>query len=660
MQASSGAAPSTSSPTTVALVLTSGIYPGPFDNELFSTGTIAAASDGSVWLLTIDGLWTYSSANGFVEVISLSPTTMGPAPNLAPVNADLVYYITGSPSVITCYQSQNTSTMPALPGGDTPNAISAAADGTLWAQGASNTLYAYDAANGTWTQVASPPGTVLVLSVGSASYALALVNNGGPQLYSYAAGTWTNVTTAANVAAVWIGACLDGSYWFAEKGGAPVLVLPNGTVKAFAAPPGTTAAGSYAAGSRYGCYFVGYIVGPPLTFGILLAGYGVTEQPPEAWPAMTTDQKAAYDAIGVAVGITDPAGIRAAYANLDAALSDYFTIVKTMAAPSGVSAADWTIVQTQIENELEYAQTVQNLFQNIKILNVEVSTIQLDEYTAVVAMVGLPDNPNDQPQTIVSIILGAVVQKLFAAATAAAPSEVQNVLSVATSIYNFAADQIAKQHAVPDRNTALQIACAQLAGTLSDMQLAAVSAAAKFEAAILTDWGMLRACGISIQENVWYWPPNFDVHVLDAAAQANATDFYQALMPVKWQIMQIATVWDSSVGGTITLPNVPAYSLMYEYFENPEQSFIEGWWQVCADQSASPSIGTNGPFPNQNLIEALNAISSNTLYDFFYGLNGWNLPVAQMNGWGPPIPQALAMPWNDSTSPVGNLRTLSS
>ncbi len=645
--------PSTTNPVTVALVLTSGIYPGPIDEQLLSTSAMAAASDGSLWITSSNGLFQYSTSTGAFEPMSnVEPYFSQFGPYLAAVNAALAYWLTtgtNSQCTVSCYTPSGVTTLPPLPGTDTPTAISAGADGTLWVIGAAGAMYSYNAASSAWTAMSSPPGQLLSLSVGGASTILALT--AGAEIYAYANGAWTLQTTTNVIDASWLGACLDGSYWLGTENG-PTLVLPGGAEMTFQIPAGTQVYGMYAAGSRYGCYCVGYIPGPPVTFGILTAGYGVTEQPAQSWPAMTPDQQTAYAAINTEIGTTDPAGVRASYANLDAPLSDYFTIVTTMAQPAGVTAADWAIVQSQIREELEFAQSVQNLFQNIKILNVEISTIQIDEYNEVVGMVGLPDNPNDQPDSIVSIVLGDTVETLFAAAVLGAPVEVQQLILVGMSVYNYAADAEAQKHALPNRNTALQIACAQLAGTLADMQIQAVSAAAAFETAILSDWGMLSACGASIRTNVWYWPPNFDVHVLDNAATANAINFYQTLMPVKWQIMQIQTVWATGVGGTVTLPNVPAYALMYSFLEASDQSWVEGWWTVVADQGASADPYTGGPFPNQALIEAINAVSSGALFDMFTGTNGWQLPVVQMNDYTPAPANATPVPWLDSSSPV--------
>jgi hypothetical protein len=642
--------------TTVGVVLTSGIYPGPFDQDLYATNGIAAASDGSLWITSDDGLMLFSASQGGFVDASSSPPFVGSSfgPSIAPVRAALAYYMTGAGGIVS-YDAGSSTTIAALPNGAAPSAITASPDGTLWALASGTDIYAYDASANAWSAVAAPPVAPVCLSVQSADAALALVQqNGTSSLYAYANGTWTAATTFCPPDASWLGACYDGSYWVADATG-PTLVLANGTTQPFPLPAGMSYFGGYTAGSRYACYFFGMQSEPvpPAQIGIFFAGYGVTEQPAESWPAMTPDQQTAYAAINTDLGIEDPGGVRATYTNLDATLSDYYSTVQTMACPAGVTAADWAIVQQQILNELEYAQAVQNLFLNIALLNVEVAQIQLAEYADVVQMVGLPDNPNQQPQTLVQVILGALVTDLFNAALGAAPSAVQQLISVGMSIYNAAATYEAQKHSVPDRNQALTIACAQLAGTLADMQTEAVNAAATFETAILSDWGMLQACGLAVKTNFWYWPPNFNVDILQNAGAANALSFYQALMPVKWQIMQLQTIFlfGPSGGGLTAPPNVPQYALIGAQ-EIDSNYNVFGWWLVITDQGLDPVPQTNGPFPNESLIEAVMALLGSNQQSFFTNTDGWNFPVATMDGYSPLPSNLVYGGWVDSASPI--------
>jgi hypothetical protein len=244
-------------PATVALVLTSGFYTGPQDELLYSTTAIAAASDGSVWLSS-NGLYLYSaSQGGFVQASTWSTygtTRSGFGAYIAPVNARLAYFMTtqGGPTGIARYSDSATSAIAALPDGDVPSAITASADGTLWANGSSGKLYAHDTAADTWTTIDAPPGQLLSLSVANASTVYALTSaTGASSLYAYANGAWSHAATACPSDATWLGGCLDGSYWAAASVGL-VLVLPDGTSKVFLKPADMTIIGGYTAASRYG------------------------------------------------------------------------------------------------------------------------------------------------------------------------------------------------------------------------------------------------------------------------------------------------------------------------------------------------------------------------------------------------------------------------
>ena len=646
-------APSTVPPTTVAFVLASGYYTGPADPLVADMSALSATSDGAVWIISGGSVYRYSASEG--KFVASSSWTTAPADAfagiLAAVNGSLAYFLASQNGaiVVASYTAGpsggTTAALAALPNGDVPASVTAGADGTLWAIGAGGTIYSYDLAAAQWSTIDPPPGELVALDVGGATAIYALVVTTAIAVYRYADGSWTDYPIQAPVSYPWIGACSDGSLWLLAGTGL-TLVLPDGTsvAKPFMATPPP---GGCSAASRYACYGVAQSSSELPT--IVYAGYGVTEQPAQSWPAMNVGEQTAYAAINAQLGISDPAGVRGAYANLSAPLSDYYTLVRTMQAPSGVVPSDWTTVQTQIEDELEYAQAVQNFFSNMTTLNLQISSVQLAEYAQVVQTVGLPDNPDQQPQTLVSIVLGVLVSKFFDYAVSQVPADVQNVISVGQSIYNFAANAEAKKNNAPNKDVALQLACAALAGTLADMQIAAATATATFETSILADWGMLQACGLAITSDVWYWPPKFDPAVLKSVGPANALDFYQTLMPVKWQLMQLETVAYSGTGGEPWPPHVPGYAILGQYESSGGNAI--GWWWVCTDQGTSPSVFTTGPFPNQNLVEAVVGLS--TPRDFFTNGNGWNLPVVQMNGYTAAPVNVPWLAWDDSSSPLG-------
>lgn len=649
----SGRASSAAEPAAIAMVLTSGYYNGPSDPHVGDMDVLSATADGAIWIISARKLYLYSTSAGkFVPTSTWTAVISDSPMPLAAVNGSHAYFLTDQNGRIeiasyTAGAPGTTTALAPLPEGDVPTIVTAGADGTLWTIGGSGNIYAYDGATAQWTTIAQPPGELYLLSVGGAAAVYALVLTTSPQVYRYDDGSWTLVTITGPLDNPWIGACPDGSLWFTPSGDSITLRLPDGTQIAMPYPTYLQAE-PVSAASRYACYLNVRSQSAPQTIGYI--GYGVSEQPAQGWPAMNAGELAGYAAINARLGISDPDGVRGAYANLSAPLSDYYATVSGMAAPTGVSAADWSAVQTQIESELEYAQAVQNFFANMVTLNLEIATIQLAEYDRVVQMVGLPDNPDQQPQTLISIILGTLVSKLFDFAVSQAPDEVQKVITVGQSIYNFAANAEAKKNDAPDKDAALKLACAKLGGTLADLQAQAVDATASFESAILSDWGMLQACGLAITSDVWYWPPTFNPNVLDRAGAANALDFYQTLMPVKWQLMQLSTLVYAGRGINYP-PYVPAYSILGRYESSADPLEAGGWWWVCADQGASPDPLTRGPFPNQNVIEDI--VSLSTPFSFFTNADGWNLPVATMSGYTSPRQDVPWLAWQDSPDPLG-------
>jgi hypothetical protein len=630
----------------VAFAFRSGIQPS---SAFMGPTSYGAGSDGSIFVNDNGAFITYDPMSG------TWPALLGDAvvPNMAafttcyiaPVSASLCYFIQMINEVATVSQYAATSgitNLPPLPNDVAPAAVSAGGDGTMWVTGADGNPYVYDASSASWSMLTPPAGTLQLISVGSANFILALVTDGdGVNTIQQSVGGAWQALAGAPVGATWVGACLDGSYW--TWSGPPTLTLTTGgTTVPFEIPEGAFYA--FAAANRYGCWAFDI---PGLPMGLQLVAYGIIDAPAVPFPAFTGDEGIAYSAINAQIGITDPNGIRGSYANLDAPIEAYLADVDSMTCPSGVSASDWSTVQKQIATELTYASAVRSLFGNITTLNGQINVLQLAAYDAVVPMVGLPAQPQDQPSTNVNVILGMIFDHLFNAALNAAPPDVSKVINLGLDVFNYAADHIAKQHGVPNRDVAFQIACSQLAQTLSDTAVAMIAAAGTLEATILGDWGKLSACGQAITSNSWYWDPNFDSSVLANIGEATMCDYYQILMPVKWQIAQIFTVGIAGLGNPY-LGSVPQYALLYQYSGSPA-SF---WWWVCTAVGADTSPDTQGPFPSQTLLEAVMAVTQASA--FFGGADGWDLAGVPCEGYATP-PTGLAFSgWVDSASPMSS------
>jgi len=613
-----------------ALAFRSGVIPGNLIPAIsFDTTSFTAAADGSVWTLADGALNTWDAQKGSWDAVGTvaSPASIGPY--VAAVSNGLVYVISTS-GVVKWTTDGGVTSVAALPNGESASVIAAAPDGTVVVASSANHVYSLSS-TGSWTQLPTPGGgTIVFLSAGNASFILAQIQPQGDIAYyvQYDGSEWSS-SEAMGVVAF---ACPDGSLW-ASLGENLLLLPPNGPPQGFQVPDMLNpAAPLCAAPTTMGFY---YVSGSLAVRGV---AWGIADQPAVSWPAMTGTQQVGYDAISNEVGATGDGGIRDQYSNINAPFSDWYTDVKTMTCPSGVTAADWTVIQNQVLDELNDVVAVNAFFVSMAILATNVSAIQTDTYNEVVQMVGLPADPTKQPQTTIDIILGKIFDQMISSAISAAPAEVAKTLNAGVQILKFAADKIAQQNGATNCDQAMHLACAKLAAQLAAIITANSQTSGDLQTAILTDWGKLSGCGTAIKSGVWYWPPKFDYSVLSGIGDSTHTTFYQALMPAMWQISLLES-FDSAP------EYAPLYTLMSKSVRDGSGNVL-AWWWVCEQQGADVSIWSKGPWPNQNLIEAINAVGS--IQDFFTGANGWNLPVATMDGYLPPDPSIPFNPWVDN------------
>jgi hypothetical protein len=271
----------------------------------------------------------------------------------------------------------------------------------------------------------------------------------------------------------------------------------------------------------------------------------------------------------------------------------------------------------------------------------------------VTTMVGLPAETRDQPRRPVDVILGKLLDKLFDAAVQKAPPEVGKAINLANALTAYAADAVAKKHGGADSSSQLQIACADLAGTLNDVQLQMVAITDSTQKTLLADLRKLAACGTAIASGLWYLPADFDTKVLAGIGSAVELQMYQTLMPAKWQILRFQTFF--MAGGGLPSPrpyptHAPAYSLMWKMVMDKSANML-CWWWVCADLDTK--VGerdSEGPFPNRATVQALMPLTEPLA--FFTGANGWRLQVRTQAGYTPPPDGVPWQPWMDRDSPL--------
>ena len=639
-----------------AVGLTSGIgrtlsYAGVMENF-----TIAAAADGSLWTATKSALAQYSAAlDRHVKVCDMkypNPGAFNFDRYVAPVSSERAFFIQfrGDNRVVSEYKQEHEVTdLPALPNSDKPAEVSAGPDGTLWVLGGSGTPWLWES-SGSWKAVPADAGTTIKqISVGSAAFVLAVAQRGGqPRLLKYSNGKWVDHVTTTPAGLKWVGACKDGYYWWTsaaiQAAGELHLVRPGLSDVTF---PIRSGALGFTAANRRACYFFSFE-----TFTFARAAYGVMDQPAEGWPAMNTNEAKGYRAITKALGILDPNGVRSQYTNAAATFSIWHTKVGEMTKPEGVPQTDWDSIRDQIRDELEYVQGVTSLFVNIALLNSAIGLVNTNTYNQVVKMVELPDNPAQQPKTLVDVIFDKLVGKLEEAVVGKAKAFLgAEVVGIGMACLKFAGNQIAKEHHLPDGSVPMKIACSDLAGTLADAVVKMEKARATFQKEILPDWGKLGACGEALRTGLWFWRPDFTYEVIKDAGAAVSLNFYQTLMPAKWKIILVQGLLSFQPPMNPFMRYVPAYCLMHKYVQDARGNRVYWWW-ACAEVGSQNVQQNEGPYPNQKAMEAIFNLGTKPL-DYFSGRNGWALPVFESPGYTAP-PDGV--PWQDyinSPKPIG-------
>ncbi|MFZ6873801.1 hypothetical protein ACO0LF_17235 [Undibacterium sp. Di27W] len=612
-------------------------YPGSGENQV-----IAVAADGSVWTLTRDSVSQFSNSTGGIVKICdyalYNQSTFGFPQHLAPVNFKRAFFIRSkdnNPVVMEYHKDVivdpgSVKALPVLPESDFPNIITATADGNMWVRGRSGHVWQY--LNSAWHKIATPAGMVIQqISAGAADFLLALVKqNGQDIIMRLQNAAWVKHDDLPHNGIRWIGACEDGEYWCTSaammEDGDLHLIRNAVKVQSFKILKGTV---GLTAATHRSCYFCS------ITEGIFKrATLGIIDQPAQEWPTMTAVQKEIYGSMSSELGIADVGGIRSQYTNINAAFSIWAGKLEKITRPVKFTEADWNEVKNQLLDELEYVQSVTTLSTNVALLNGIMGQIYTNTYNQVVKMMGLPEHSTDQPKTAVEMVLDKLLNKLEGALISKAKAVIgAEAVDISVACFKFANDQMAKEHHLPDGSVPLIIACSELAGTLSTLVVKSEKARGDYQTAILQDWGKLSGCGEAIRSGIWFWAPGTTYDKVKDAGKAIALNFYQTLMPVKWKIVLCEGIQSVQLRTDPFMHKVPRYSLMCKMLGTQVDRIY--WWYACMEVGAPVKQQSEGPFPDQRLLETIFALDTTPL-DFFSGASGWKLPTAEVSGYRPP------------------------
>lgn len=627
-------------------------YPQATENQ-----GLAVAADGSIWTLTRDSVSQFSHSTGELVKISdyalYNQSTFGFPQHLAPVNFQRAFFIRSKdnrPVVMEYHKDVITEPgsvkmLAALPDGDFPYLITATSDGNMWVMARSGNAWQY--LNNAWSKITTPAGTsIRQISAGAADFLLALAKQDSQDvLLRLENGVWVKHNALLHQGIRWVGACEDKEYWYStadmQTDGNLYLMRDGASVQSFTLSRG--AVGLTAASSR-SCYFFAL---DKMSFQ--RAAFGVIDQPAQTWPVMTTAQKEIYNSISASLGITDVNGLRSQYTNINAAFSIWSGKLDKLERPVKFGAEDWKIIKDQLLDELEYVQSVTTLSTNVALLNGIMGQIYTNTYNQVVQMLGLPEHSEKQPTTLVELLLNTLVDKLEGALISKAKSVITSeAVDISVACFKYAINELNKQHKLPDGNTPLIIACSELAGTLSELVVQSEKARGEYQTAILQDWGRLSGCGEAIRSGVWFWTPGTTYEKVKGAGDAIRLNFYQTLMPVKWKILVCQGIQSIIMPGDPFMHHIPRYALMCKVLEGQGNSIY--WWYACVEVGAPVKMQSEGPVPDQKLLEAIFALETTPL-DFFSGANGWKLSVAPVSGYRPPEPAAQWRPYLNLPGP---------
>lgn len=622
---------------------------------------ISAAADGSVWVtgpdrfpghlyvlpdyedLGGDGP-TWSTVLGGEEIVEFLA--------ISAVSKDLVWAGLFRPDgpQIQSYSFENntttTSTPIPVPNRGFPSAISAAADGTVWVLTRGNQLFALNAARDGLDPVNDGGYTITTISVASASNIWAIGTAAGsttPLLLRYEAGAWKVDPFLPGITPKHVGATSDGAVWAWDD---LAFYIRSATTKTWSkleptsfplnlCTPGAEAPApqpivpiDLVGAAPISQYRLAALLSDK-TYAILSAG--IIDQQAVPFPAFTPSQQPAYEYISTVTDSTLPGGIRSEYTNLNFAAGDAIRAIKSAPPPVGVSISDWTIVRNQIISELNLLDPVYKLFNN---LNGLAALLQTNSQTALddaYENVG-EAQPSDSSNSA-TVLFGDMIDALLWAVAAAGLDEGGAVfVSVLASAYGSVLPAFLNDPS--DSNRALTAAYDKLKDQITCFFDQTLLRNGQYETAILQDWGKLQAVHAAAL-GAWAISPTYNVDFVTASQPVYQRFYYQALMPVKWEVAHYPTFYCVQTWpfGYCKKVQVPGFDLMQTQTGTTtvyinDDSFTVPVYDTRFLQQAGvpPDAFGNAAYPAKTLMDKIAGMgfSHDTL---LHAEDGWDLKI---------------------------------
>jgi hypothetical protein len=593
------------------------------DYSLFS---MSAGSDGVPWFGTHGSLQTLNVNTGQLStsVTSESPVSSVSAINAteayavmseAPTNVTGVYHVTKGAAVA----------LPALPGGDSPSAVSATADGLVWVLGQSGAVYALASGGESWTTIPHGSYAIASISLGSAENVWALTTDGTALRYTTSTGFQPVDIQGAKVDA--LQATSDGSVWVVQDGF--VFLMAPGTSTWTLAPQQPTGLGStdmFAAGSRNAAFIEGPLTGQPTQGAIEMVTFGLLDRPKVPFPAYQGQEEAAYLQLSADAGYPGTGGIRAQYNDPAVSFSDYLTNIEMAARPPQIDVSAWTPVQAELESELKNVMVVYKLFNLIGSLDSNIQIVNTGALGGAEQLVGLssPSGP-DANDKIVAGLLGFFEELASDVLKAVGGAAGGPAGSVVGGLLGFALKEGLSSFSTANNvtnNNAVTITYSDLQGQLNTLFLDTLAANASAITSIVSDLGMLTDVANAVQSGFWPITNESGPQIATDTTDAYNAFALQSLTAVKWQVVYTRygdyitypfyQLEKLPAGDVITIPDGMELTIpiALEYFMNAKGGPVDLYNKNF------------GQLPVPALVSTLYAMGGN---DFLTGQGNWSV-----------------------------------
>jgi hypothetical protein len=327
----------------------------------------------------------------------------------------------------------------------------------------------------------------------------------------------------------------------------------------------------------------------------------ILAQAPVPFLAFTGNQLVSYQYINQQLGLGqgETPDFRGQYLNIGAALAQWMTDIGGYHRPDHVSESDWHAVVTQLNTEVTYVLSVQQLFINYNLWQ----TAQLADKGTILSHL-IADAQMEQGTNVSGVGI-AILQGALYTALEAIPV-VGNVLgNVVNTAINaaLAAQQISA--------SPFQVTVSNLWSQLSSTFESVAGQTALMETAILSDRGKLQAV-YPLTILTPGAPDSLaataltDANLLAASTQGYITSAMQMLLPAQYQIY----VYQDDNGDPVD--DVPSYA------QRVESSGNNLWTKYWIADSTDWDL-----IPSQQALQTDLWNNGVSQWDFFHGADGW-------------------------------------